>query len=270
VLIVTNVWSWATLSLLLSFHSDIFPFSSALQPWLILASFSFRIQTTIRSYISEARVFEAVPCIYGGNSEVKVTRDIHHGYWWDDPYVLHSSAFQRHTLTVKSTAHSVEVRICQVRMLQFLRPYDREWKSASWGDSLVGRISYQRSTESERCIWFQIRICLRTGYKQSRNINQRAKRNIFEYRCARFQSIQISPLTRKDTTYQSANNRAQQQSESPVVVSMGIVSPETVTVGRYYRTENLVFLAPKKYEKIWMSISSNLDRIQATRVTINN
>jgi len=71
--------------------------------------------------------------------------------------------------------------------------------------------------------------------------------------------------------YQSTNNKAQQQSESPVVVVlMDNISPETVIVERYHQAENLVFLAPKQYEKIWMSISSDLDRIQATRVTINN
>jgi len=58
---------------------------------------------------------------------------------------------------------------------------------------------------------------------------------------------------RKDTTYQSTNNRAQQQSESPVVVFMGNVSPETVIVERYYQVEILFWHPNNMKMSGWVS-----------------
>ena len=178
----------------------------------------------------------------------------------DDPDVLHSPLQCLRQIYIDSQVNSALRRSSSLSGLNAAISFkiksgrmQVEETHRSWKDIR----STQFHTEIERRIWFQIRICLRTGYK-SRDINRRAKRNLFEYLCASFSPFK-SVLWRRKT-----DNKAQKQSESPVVVSMGNVSPETVIVERYHQAENLVFLAPKQYEKIWMSISSDLDRIQAT------
>ena len=254
---VTNVWSWVTLSFLL--FLKYFFFSPALATLLVVSL--YRWYKVISEYWKSA-----VPCIYGGNSEVKVTRDIHHGYWWDD---------QRHTLIVKSTAHSVEVRVCQVfarsKCCNFFQ--DREWKNAScWGNSQKTHRSWEPINSVPHWNWKMYMISnsyMFENWLQIKGYQSKSQKKPLWVSVCQF-LVHLNQSFDEER-YQSTNNKAQQQSESPVVVVlMDNISPETVIVERYHQAENLVFLAPKQYEKIWMSISSDLDRIQATRVTINN
>ena len=110
---VTNVWSWVTLSFRF-FHSSsswsTFSFSPALQPsWLfhctdydtkLYPSIGSQLFLVYMAVIRRWKLPEIFTMVTGGTIQTF--------------YTLHYSAFVKYTLIVKSTAHSVEVRVCQV------------------------------------------------------------------------------------------------------------------------------------------------------------